>query len=109
LAVVLAIHAPLSEVIQDLALPGRGAEVGDVVADLGGIALGWYLAGVVLRRRLGSDPSGMVAAQDTGHTGRTHGTLGTADHSGSSSAGGTGTSNTGSTGLSADERSPSGD
>lgn len=56
LVLALGIHAPLSEVIQEVALPGRGAELGDVLADVGGIALGWYLAGVVRRRRLGADP-----------------------------------------------------
>lgn len=66
LAVVLGIHAPLSEVIQEVALPGRGAEVADVVADIGGIALGWYIAGVVLRRRLSVDERSPSGADQTG-------------------------------------------
>lgn len=48
----LAAHAVISEVIQHLALAGREGDVLDVVANLGGVALGWYLASVMLRHRL---------------------------------------------------------
>lgn len=37
---VLAAHAALSEVVQDVLLPGRSGDVVDVLADLGGIGLG---------------------------------------------------------------------
>ncbi|MCO5311228.1 MAG: VanZ family protein [Austwickia sp.] len=53
LAVVLAIHAPVSEVIQGLALPHRSGDGWDVVADLTGVAIGAALAATVPRR---SDP-----------------------------------------------------
>jgi len=52
LAAVLAAHAGVSEVIQEFLLAGRTGDVWDAVADLGGVALGWYLASVVRRRRL---------------------------------------------------------
>jgi len=37
---VLAVHAPVSELIQHFWLPHRSGDVFDVAADLGGIALG---------------------------------------------------------------------
>lgn len=52
LAVALTVHAGVSELIQEFLLPDRAGDVWDGVADLGGIALGWYLASVVRRRRL---------------------------------------------------------
>jgi hypothetical protein len=36
---ILALHAPVSELIQHVALPARSGDVFDVVADLGGVAL----------------------------------------------------------------------
>ena len=36
---ILALHAPVSELIQHLALPSRSGDLYDVVADLGGVAL----------------------------------------------------------------------
>jgi VanZ family protein len=46
--VVVAGYAVLSELVQALVLSGRSGDLLDVVADLGGAALGWWLAG---RRR----------------------------------------------------------
>lgn len=48
----LAVHAPLSEWLQSRLLPGRSGDVGDVVADLLGVALG-VVAGVLVMRRQG--------------------------------------------------------
>ncbi|WP_323099472.1 VanZ family protein [Intrasporangium sp. YIM S08009] len=39
-AVVFAVHAPLSEVVQHVALPGRSGDVWDAVVDLVGVGLG---------------------------------------------------------------------
>lgn len=47
---ILAVHAPVSELIQHFALPNREGDVLDVLADLSGVALGW-LAYVVWSRR----------------------------------------------------------
>jgi hypothetical protein len=47
---ILAVHAPISELIQHFALPHRNGDVLDVMADLGGVALGG-LAYVVWNRR----------------------------------------------------------
>ena len=47
---ILALHAPVSELIQHFALPQRSGDVFDVVADLSGVALGW-LAYLVWKRR----------------------------------------------------------
>lgn len=51
LVLVLAVHAVLSEVVQHVLLPGRTGDPLDAVADLGGIALGWYVASMVGRHR----------------------------------------------------------
>jgi VanZ family protein len=48
--VPLALHAPLSELVQHFVLPGRSGDVWDAVADLGGVVLGVTL--VVVRRAL---------------------------------------------------------
>ena len=47
---ILAMHAPVSELIQHFGLPQRSGDVFDVVADLGGVALGWA-AYLVWKRR----------------------------------------------------------
>jgi len=47
---ILALHAPVSELIQHFALPGRDGDVFDVIADLAGVVLG-LLAFVVWNRR----------------------------------------------------------
>ena len=47
---VLALHAPVSELLQHFLLPHRSGDVWDAVADLGGVVLGVTLA-VVGRRR----------------------------------------------------------
>lgn len=47
---ILAVHAPVSELIQHFALPNREGDVLDAMADLSGVALGW-LAYVVWSRR----------------------------------------------------------
>ncbi len=39
----MALHAPLSEVVQDRLLPGRSGEPADIAADLLGVALGAWL------------------------------------------------------------------
>lgn len=58
LAPALIVHAFASELIQHLVLPGRGGDCLDVLANLGGVALGWYLAGVITRHRLsGAGPA----------------------------------------------------
>ncbi|WP_156249988.1 VanZ family protein [Pseudactinotalea terrae] len=41
LALVLAAHAALSEVVQHTLLPARSGDVTDLVADMAGVALGW--------------------------------------------------------------------
>lgn len=41
--VVLGLHAVVSEVVQGAVLPGRSADPLDVVADLVGVAVGWWL------------------------------------------------------------------
>lgn len=48
---VLALHAPLSEVIQWTLLPNRSGDPWDVVADLVGVALGVGAAHLATRRR----------------------------------------------------------
>ena len=52
-AVLVAVcaYAPVSEVVQGLALPERTSDWHDVVADLIGVALGWLLAARLPRRR----------------------------------------------------------
>ena len=47
---ILALHAPVSELIQAVGLPHRDGDVFDVTADLGGVLLGG-LAYVVWKRR----------------------------------------------------------
>jgi hypothetical protein len=47
---ILAVQAPISELIQHFLLPHRGGDVFDVMADLGGVLIGG-LAYVVWRRR----------------------------------------------------------
>jgi len=53
LAVILVAHAVLSEVVQYTLLPHRTGDPLDAVADLAGILLGWYLAGMFTRHRSG--------------------------------------------------------
>lgn len=48
---VLAAHAPVSEVVQHLWIPGRAGDPWDVVADLVGVVLGLVVGTVLLRRR----------------------------------------------------------
>ena len=47
---ILALHAPVSELIQHVGLVQRSGDVFDVLADLSGVALGWA-AYVVWKRR----------------------------------------------------------
>jgi VanZ like family. len=47
---ILALHAPVSELIQHFALPQRSGDVFDVMADLSGVVLGG-LAYMVWKRR----------------------------------------------------------
>ena len=46
----MALHAPVSEVVQATLLPHRSGDRWDALADLTGVALGALLATVVLRR-----------------------------------------------------------
>jgi hypothetical protein len=48
---ILAVHAPVSELIQHYALPTRSGDVFDMVADLGGVALGAVVYVVWSRRQ----------------------------------------------------------
>ncbi len=45
-------YAPVSELIQASVLPNRSGDPWDVVADLVGVTLGWWLAGRRTRRLL---------------------------------------------------------
>jgi len=48
---ILAVHAPVSELIQHFALPHRTGDIFDVMADLGGVALGALAYLVWIRRQ----------------------------------------------------------
>lgn len=48
--VVSVVQAPVSELVQALALPGRSGDLLDLLADWGGCAIGWWAA---TRGRLG--------------------------------------------------------
>ena len=48
---ILAVHAPVSELIQHFGLPSRSGDVLDVVADLGGVVLGGWAYMVWTRRQ----------------------------------------------------------
>lgn len=48
---LVALHAPVSELIQGTLLPGRDGDVRDVGADLVGVALGLLLGLLLLHRR----------------------------------------------------------
>jgi len=48
---ILAVHAPVSELIQHSALSTRSGDVLDVMADLGGVVLGWLVYLVWSRRQ----------------------------------------------------------
>jgi len=48
---ILSVHAPVSELVQHFALPHREGDVLDVLADLGGVALGGLAYLVWSRRR----------------------------------------------------------
>lgn len=49
LLATLLVHAVVSEVVQGLWIAGRSGDVFDTVADVVGIWLGWYVAGLVQR------------------------------------------------------------
>ncbi|MBK5248842.1 MAG: VanZ family protein [Actinomycetales bacterium] len=51
LAGALVLHAVVSELVQQLVLPHRTGDPLDVLADIGGILLGWYLSAIVGRHR----------------------------------------------------------
>lgn len=55
--VIMAVYAPLSEVIQAAAYPQRSGEVADVVADLLGVAAGAWIG---TRARAGQPSSALV-------------------------------------------------
>jgi hypothetical protein len=48
---LLALHAPVSELIQHFMLPHRSGDVLDVAADLSGVVLGWWAYVVWTRRQ----------------------------------------------------------
>jgi len=48
---ILAAHAPVSELIQHLALSQRSGDVVDIAADFAGVAIGWLAYLVWSRRR----------------------------------------------------------
>ncbi|PRY62796.1 hypothetical protein BCF74_1032 [Knoellia remsis] len=47
---VMAAHAPVSEIVQGTMLSQRSGDVWDAVADLVGVALGWFVATRLLPR-----------------------------------------------------------
>lgn len=51
LAGVLLVHAGASELVQHLWLDDRSGDLADLVADVAGIALGWWAGHAVTRRR----------------------------------------------------------
>lgn len=60
-ALVLAVHAPVSELLQGRVLPSRSGTAADAVADLVGVALGVALGlgtSSTLRRPRGDPPNG---------------------------------------------------
>jgi len=48
---ILALHAPVSELVQRFVLSMRTGDLFDVMADLGGVALGWLVYLVWTRRQ----------------------------------------------------------
>ncbi len=56
LALALVAHAGISELVQHLLLPTRSGDVLDLVADVAGIAIGWYLATMLARHRTSAPP-----------------------------------------------------
>jgi hypothetical protein len=48
--VALLVHAPVSELIQHIALPGRSGDPWDVVADVTGILLAWTVGSALVAR-----------------------------------------------------------
>ena len=55
LLVLLAGYALLSEVVQASLLAERSGDVGDLVADLVGVAAGWWLAGRAMKEPLAGE------------------------------------------------------
>ena len=51
-ALVFAVHAPLSEIVQHVVLPGRSGDVWDAVVDVVGVGLG--VLALVLPRVVGA-------------------------------------------------------
>lgn len=64
-AVLLLVHAPVSEVLQVLQARGRTGDPGDVLADVAGVALGAAAAWAILHRdRRAPAPSGAGGGED---------------------------------------------
>jgi hypothetical protein len=68
-----ALHAPLSELLQHLVLPGRSGDPVDILADLAGVALGALAAWWTVRRAEGQ------AGHADGFAGHTRGPTGVRD------------------------------
>ncbi len=60
----VAAYAPVSELVQASLLPGRSGDARDVVADLVGVAFGWYRARRWQQRRADEPQVQQWAAQD---------------------------------------------
>ncbi|MGM1028941.1 MAG: VanZ family protein [Actinomycetota bacterium] len=58
LASLLIVHAVVSEVVQHVALPGRGGDPWDAVADIVGVAIGLAIGSALLLRIRGDRPAG---------------------------------------------------
>lgn len=71
LAPLLIAHAAVSEVVQHVALPGRGGDPWDAVADIVGIAVGLAIGAALLLRMGGDRPAARASdGAPTGSGGR---------------------------------------
>jgi hypothetical protein len=75
-AVLLALHAPLSEFLQATWLPGRTGDWRDALADLAGVAIGSVLALAVVRRpRPPEPPDATESVAEAAHAARSRSRL----------------------------------
>lgn len=71
LAPLLIAHAVVSELVQQFALPGRGGDPWDAVADIVGVAIGMALGSALLLRARRARPGGPASGDaPTGSGGR---------------------------------------